>query len=773
MSSFSDYLRRNWDYPSLAVIAAYATLSIKTFYRPGILIGWDHPNYINQAWLTLKYLLPKGRLLGWDPLNQYGWPLNQFYYCGPHSYVALLAYVLLNFMDFYTIYKLALNIVYVSYALAIYIYVRALTSDRIGAVVAALLAVTVFPGESAWLDAGLRQIYEVGMWGQSMGMVLSFSALALMIRTVDLDLGLKWFTVCIWAAFFSASAMITHPMVFYSLAVSIAVLVVMRILSLNSRILWRTVLDYGLIVCFTVAFSAFWFIPMLKYNKTYHNLVWNIKWEIGKWALINIMETFKPYTWLMMSLALLAIPLRAWIWARSVKTGLMGKLGIVFLLLGFSIFTTSLIAVNPSVLLLATPFLLASYIVYKDDCYHPLISSVLLLWIGAGYESFRIGWMDLTSVIPFHDELAFGKCVALARYTLIALAGIGFSRILHILKDFGKGKAIKPISFILCATLTLTLICMSLSSQLETTDIAYPVNRRIVFLLSVDYSLPVRVDELIEWIQDSGKSNTYILIQDTLGVINPPSHYVYLASSMSSNPTIGGIYGTRYITDPIANTEGNRILSIDANRLANDLEKLDVLARELGITYVAVINPSLKNSLKQNGYVRVFSNSLFEVFRMKTFNPIVSIENSTATIRILNYTVDSVVLEFRGAKIDDRVKVRMVYYPELNVKVNGRPTTVLPYYPQNLLKILGVKVPFMEIALPSTNGVLTITYEPDPIPYTVSITVLFFSLAVTAICSIREAVKILHFLFRRGCKWRSIGVHLTSILINHLHRAAL
>lgn len=748
MSSFSDHLKKNWDYPLLTIIVVYATLSIKTFYRPGILIGWDHPNYINQAWLTLKYLLPKGRLLGWDPLNQYGWPLNQFYYCGPHSYIALLAYGLLNFMDFYTIYKLALNVVYVSYALSIYVYVRALTADRIGAVVAALLAVTVFPGESAWLDAGLRQIYEVGMWGQSMGIVLSFAALTLMIRTVDLDLGLKWLTVCIWAAFFSTSAMVTHPMVFYSLAISIAVLMVMRILSLNARILWRTILDYGLIVCFTVAFSAFWLIPMLKYNKTYHNLVWNIKWDVGKWALIDIVETFKPYTLFMMLLALLAIPLRIWIWTRSVKIGFREKLGIVFLLLGFSIFTASLVTANPSILLLATPFLLVSYIVYKDDCYHPLISSILLIWMGAGYESFRIGWVDLTMVVPFHEELAFGKCVALARYMLIALASVGFSRIIYILRDFGRKKNIKSTSVILRTILTLTLICISLSSQLETTDIAYTMNRRIVFSLSIDYSLPARADELIEWIQDSGKSNTYILIQDTLGVINPPSHYVYLASLMSNNPTIGGIYGTRYITDPIANTEGGRILSMDANILANDLERLDVLARELGVTYIAVINPSLKNSLKQNGYVRVFSNGLFEVFRMKTFNPIVSIENSTATVRILNYTVDNVVLEFRGAKVDGRVRIRMVYYPELNVKVNGRPTTVIPYYPPNLSKILGVRVSFMEILLPSTNGVITITYEPDPIPYFVSLTTLVFSLTVTAICLIGETVKALRLLFK-------------------------
>ncbi len=741
MNVFSGFLKKNWDYISLAVIAVYATLSIKTFYRPGIPIGWDHPNYINQAWFTLKHLLPKGRLLGWDPLNQYGWPLNQFYYCGPHSYVALLAHGLLNFMDFYTIYKLALNIVYVSYALSVYVYVRALTADRVGATVAALLAVTVFPGEGAWLDAGLRQIYEIGMWGQSMGIVLSFTALALMIRTVDLDLGLKWLVVCIWAAFFSAATMLTHPMVFYSLAISMAVLMAMRILSLNARIFWRTVLDFTLIVCFTLAFSAFWLIPMLKYNRMYHNLVWNIKWDVGKWAIIDVLETFKPYTWLIIPSALSAILTRIWVWTRAIKTGLKGKLGIVSLIVGFSIFAISLVTVNPSTILLATPFLLAGYTAYKDDCYHPLISSILLLWVGAGYESFRIGWMDLTRVIPFYEELAFGKCVALARYMLISLASIGFSRIAYILKKTCMKKSNKATSIMLCSILALMLIGMSLSSQLETTDIAYPINNRMVFPLSIDYSLSARVDELIDWIQYSGRSNTYILIQDTLGVVNPPSHYVYLASLMSNTPTIGGIYGTRYITDPIANTEGDRILSMGANTLADDLEKLEVLARELGITYVAVINPSLKNALKQNGYLKVFSNGLFEVFRMKTFNPIASIENSTATVRILNYTVDNVVLEFRGAKVDDRLRVRMVYYPELSVKVNGRPVTVIPYYPPNLSKAIGVRVPFMEILLPSMSGVVTITYEPDVIPYTMSLATLIFSLAVTSILFLRRAVK--------------------------------
>ncbi len=741
MSVLSNFLRKNWDYLSLAAIIAYATLSIKTFYRPGIPIGWDHPNYINQAWFTLRYLLPKGRLLGWDPLNQYGWPLNQFYYCGPHSYVALLAYSLLNFTDFYTIYKLALNIVYVSYAPSIYVYVRALTADRTGAVVATLLAVTVFPGESAWLDAGLRQIYEVGMWGQSMGIVFSFVALALMTRTVDLDLGLKWLVACIWAAFFSSTTMVTHPMVFYSLAISIAVLITMRVLSLNARIFWRTVLDYTLIICFTLAFSAFWLIPMLKYNRMYHNLVWNIKWDVGKRAIIDILETFKPYSWLIIPLALLPIPIRVLVYTRAVKTGLKEKLGIVSLIMGFSIFAASLVTVNPSTILLAIPFLLAGYTVYKDECYHPLISSILLLWIGAGYESFRIGWVDLTRVIPFHEELAFGKCVALARYMLISLASIGFSRMTYILKKTCMKKFSRTASIMLCSISALILIGASLSSQLETTDIAYPVNGRVVFQLSIDYSLSAKVDELIDWIQHSSKSNTYILIQDTLGVVNPPSHYVYLVSLMSNVPTIGGIYGTRYITDPIANTEGNRILSIGANMLANDLEKLDVLARELGITYIAVIDPSLKNALNRNGYLKVFSNDLFEVFRMKTFNPIASIENSTATVRVLNYTVDNVVLEFRGAKVNDRLRVRMVYYPELSVKVNGRPVTVIPYYPPNLSKTIGVRVPFMEILLPSMNGIVRITYEPDVISHTTSLATLIFSLAVTSILFLRRAVK--------------------------------
>ncbi len=751
MSRFNNLLKKNWDYLSLTIIAFYATLSIKTFYRPGILIGWDHPNYINQAWLTLKYLLPKGRLLGWDPLNQYGWPLNQFYYCGPHSYVAILAYGLLKFVDFYTVYKLALNIVYVAYVPAVYIYVRALTADRVGAVAAALIAVTVFPGESAWLDAGIKQIYEVGMWGQSMGIVLSFVALALIIHTLDLDLGFKWLVICIWAAFFSASTMVTHPMVFYSLAISIAVLMVMRILSLNARILWRAFLDYGLIACFTIVFSSFWLIPMMKYNKIYHNLIWNIKWEIGKWALIDILETFKPYTWLIISLALLVIPLRIWIFTRTARIGLKEKLGVVSLTLGYIVFSISLTTVNPSVLILAVPFLIVGYIVYKDDCYHPLISSILLLWIGAGYESFRIGWVDLTRIIPFHSELAFGKCVASARYMLIALAGVGFSRAIYALKSLLRRKSNASVNNKLCSVLALILICMSLSAQLETTDIAHPLNRRIVFPLSYDYSLPSRVEELIGWIQSSDKSNTYILIQDTLGVVNPPSHYVYLASLMSNTPTIGGIYGTRYITNPIANTEGNRILSIEADALANDLEKLEILAKELGVTYIAVINPSLRSTLKQSGYVKVFSNSLFEVFRMKSFNPIASIENSTAAIRILNYTVDTIVLEFKGAKPDDKLKIRMVYYPELEVKVNGRPTTVVPYYPSNLMKMLGVKVPFIEVFLPSGSGIVTITYTPDLTQYAISLTMLIFSLAVTVVYSIGKILKIPRF-YKRSRK---------------------
>lgn len=138
-------------------------------------------------------------------------------------------------MEFYTVYKLALNLVYISYAPAMYIYVKALTGDRIGAVAAALLSVTVFPGENPWLDAELRQMYEIGMWGQSMGLVLSLVTSGLAVYMVDLDIGFKWLVTGIWASFFSAATMVTHPMVFYALVVSLIVLMTMRTSVLNLR----------------------------------------------------------------------------------------------------------------------------------------------------------------------------------------------------------------------------------------------------------------------------------------------------------------------------------------------------------------------------------------------------------------------------------------------------------------------------------------------------------------------------------------------------------
>lgn len=753
-------VKRYWDYMALALIMAYATLSVKTFYRPGIPIGWDHPNYINQAWFTFEYLLPEGRLLGWSPLNQFGWPLNQFYYCGPHTFVACLAYLLLGIMDFYTVYKLALNLVYISYAPAVYIYVRALTGDKVAAVAAALLSVTVFPGENPWLDAGLRQIYEIGMWGQSMGVVLSLVAGGLAVYMVDLDIGFRWLVTGMWASFFSAAAMVTHPMMFYAFVVSLAVLMAMRASLLNPRIVLRRVLDFLFIACLTAAFAAFWLIPMFRYNGTYHNLTWRIKWDIGRWALEDILTSFRPYTWLVMLLSVSAIPSRLWTLTKVVESMRLRAVGAGFLALGLTTFILSLPALSPHTLPLAALLMALGYLVHRDEAYHPLLSATVLLWIGAGPDSlrFKVGAseIDFAGVIPFSEQLAFGKCVALARCMIIALTGIGFSRIIQLLNAYcAKKPRARPKVVVICLLLALTLVSASLSSQIETTDIAYPLNGRLVFILSGDYSLPAEVDELIAWILRTGKMNTYVLVQDTLGVVDPPSHYVYLASMVTESPVIGGIYGTRYITDPLANTEGGRIFSIRTDELARELGFLEAAARELGITYIAVIDPELRSSLIRHGYRPLFRNSLYEVFRTRTFNPIVSIENPKATLRVLEYGVNRIVIEFRGAKYGDVVRVRMLYYPDLEVKLNGRPVAAVEYYPSAIEKKLGLRIPFIEIMLPGGSGVITITYKPDTVSYTTSLVTFISALAATAVYLARGLWRVVRLRSTRGV-WRWI-----------------
>ena len=754
-----ELVKRYWDYMALALIVVYATLSVKTFYRPGIPIGWDHPNYINQAWFTFEYLLPEGRLLGWSPLNQFGWPLNQFYYCGPHTFVACLAYLLMGFIDFYTVYKLALNIVYASYAPAMYVYVRALTGDRVAAVAAALLSVTVFPGENPWLDAGLRQIYEIGMWGQSMGVVLSLVATGLAVYMVDLDLGFRWLVTGIWASFFSAATMVTHPMVFYGFVVSLAVLMAMRASTLNLRVAFRRVLDFLLIACLTAAFTAFWLIPMLRYNGAYHNLTWKIKWDVGRWALRDILSSFQPYTWLVIPLSFSAVPFRLWTLVKTTESLRTRTLGAGFLFLGLTTFLSSLLTLTPHTLLSAALLLALGYLVHRDEGYHPLISATVLLWIGAGPESlkFRIGTseIDFTRVIPFYEQLAFGKCVALARCMIIALTGIGFSRLIQLLNAYGDRRPRARLrATMLCFLLGLILVSASLSSQVETTDIAYPLKDRLVFALSEDYSLPAEVDELITWVLRACKTNTYVLIQDTLGVVDPPSHYVYLTSMVTGTPVIGGIYGTRYITDPIANTEERRILSVETGKLAGDLGFLETAARELGITYIAVIDPVLRNSLRRHGYRPLFRNSLYEVFRTRTFNPIASIENPKAALRVLEYDVDRIVIEFRGTKYGDVLRVRMLYYPDLDIRLNGRPVAAVEYYPSILERRLGLRIPFIEVMLPGGSGVVTITYKPDMVSYTTSLATLAIALAATAVYLTRRLWSVVSLRLTRGVeKW--------------------
>ncbi|MEM0043100.1 MAG: hypothetical protein QXO64_01780 [Thermofilaceae archaeon] len=721
---------------ALGAVLMFGIASVKTFFRDGIPPGWDHPPHLVCSYLTSRYFFP--RILGWDPYNNFGWVFNQFYNPGAYLLVALIDRAFAGIIDILVAYKIALVVTYLLPAVGAYALAKALGSGYTGATLAALLSLLILPGESEWLDAGLKQLYYIGMWPHRLGIGLALLALAAYWSALG-KRGAAWLQRVSLASLLGAGAVLSHVMTGASLliaeTIAAAAHTVRRVMLAEGagrkRVLAASRGGLHVLVTFlatvagTFGLLAFWLVPLLLTNATYHSLP-TISWYTGPWGFLHFLSSLGmlPLAFTAVSLllsgltvkrALLPLTLTAVIssillWLIGALFPYDGYLGLRLLVAALFLLIVSSLSQMPG------PAMLLS------------ITSVLLT-IATGPDTYRfqvLWWsIDLNRILPFSEWYAYYKFAGLARYLALTVAALGLSAVLE--RAYAASKRLKGSAAQLAlggfGLSLLLLVWALLGSHIAQTDIYYPFSDTLRFKMDTDFPGIADMVDVMEWVRSNVPDNTYVFYLDTLWKLGdwsrlPVSHYFYLSSMITGVPQVGGGFGTRYITQPIANTEADHLLGQPIEWLVRNPERVYEMAKQLGISYFVIFDNRLSSSLRARPelFEDVYRRGSFHVFRTTTFNPIVSIDEG----EIVSVTIrpNSIVVRYRAGNAT-LVRVRQVYFPGWTAYVNGQPVHVESYYPEIPTYvwvpgdgvITNYRVPFIKVAVPSGENTLHLQYE--------------------------------------------------------------
>ncbi len=722
---------------ALLAVLLFALSSVKTFFREGIPPGWDHPPHLVCSYLTSEFFLPQLTILGWDPYNNFGWVFNQFYNPGAYLLVAVIRYASFKLLDIVLSYKLALIITYVLPAVGAFCLAKAMGGGVPAAALAALLSVVVTPQESVWLDAGLKQLYYIGMWPHRLG--IGFALLALAAEWSALSgRGWKRLRRASASALLGAAAVLSHLMTGIALLMAEALVAVIfalkrflhregglkvKVISAMPALVWDGV-AFVTSVGGALGLIAFWVVPLSLTNWEYHNLP-TITWRTGPWGVRAFLGSLGPLV-----LALFAISIAAscastrrehapvlavsassalFMWIVSAASPFDGYLGL-------RLVSASALFALAAVLSERPPAALAS-----------VVSVLLLVATGPDSFKFRVLWwdVDLAKALPLSEGYAYYKFAGLARYLAFTAAALGAATLLG--KAYSLVRRLKgseaQLGYLGVGVAALLLVAVIAESHFRLTDFYYPYSETLIFKMDTDFPGIAKLVKIMEWVRANVPENTYVFYQDTLWKLGdwnylPVSHYFYLSSILTGKPQIGGGFGTRYITHPLANTETDHLLGQPISWLAQRPERVYELARELGISYFVLFDKSLIAALKSRPdlFEEVYAEPPFHVFKTSTFNAIVDI-TSGEVLRV-KLEPNRIVVVYKADR-DAIVRIRQVFYPGWRAFVAGREVPVGRYYPgiPSYVWVPGdgvianYRVPFIEVRVPPGTHALLLRYS--------------------------------------------------------------
>ncbi|MCX8180768.1 MAG: hypothetical protein N3E41_05290 [Thermofilaceae archaeon] len=749
----------------LSALTVFAVASVKTFFREGLPPGWDHPPHLVCSYLTSEYFLPQLTILGWDPYNNFGWVFNQFYNPGAYILVAIIRKI--TFVDIVLAYKLALVFTYVLPAFGAYLLAKVISGGILAPSLSALLTLIVMPQESEWLDAGLKQMYYIGMWPQRLGIGFSLLSLAFFWKTFQ-NKGISRFQLASAAAFLCSAAILSHLMTGLALLASFFIIASLHLLRVFLNVedkevkklkevvstLFVILSMLTFIVCVALGLISFWIVPLSFTNSEYHNLP-TITWYMGPGGVQAFLGSLGSLT---IALAVVSVLISTF----STKnrfflvsiTATVAAL-VLWMLAAFSPYD-GYVGLR---LILASIFLLLASATSKEPAPAGFMSVVLVLLViatGPDSLSFRvILWnINLNDLLPFSGSYAYYKFSGLARYLVFVIAAIGMAKPLE--KAYHRIRSLREselqVGYIAVGVVLLLFLSTLIAPHLQMTDFHYPYVEGLHYKMDLDFPEVVKMQKVMEWVKNNVPENTYVFYQDTLWKLGdwvnlPVSHYFYLSSMISGIPQVGGGYGTRYLTHPLANTETDHLLGQPISWLTQNPERIYTLAAELGISYLVVFDPALVQALQTlpDHFREVYAIPPFYIFQTTTFNSIVTVDEG----EILDVEIkpNRISVRYRAPN-STIIRVRQVFYPGWEAFAGDLSLSIRPYYPKipsyvwvpGNGVIANYKVPFIELNVPAGENTLVLSYKLNTWGDKVSLFVLVLILTLNIYLLIRDKI---------------------------------
>ncbi|MBO3801696.1 MAG: hypothetical protein QW314_07720 [Thermoproteota archaeon] len=734
-----EFTKNHFEIFSLLFLFLYTFLSVKTIFLKGMIPGWDNPVHYVNAYLTALYMFPKLNILEWDPFNEFGWVFNLYYNPGMSVFVSFIYYLFFRSIDFLLAYKIAFFLAYFLLAPAVYMFVHALTEDKIAAIVSSLLSITTFVEESTWFDAGLKQMYYIGMWPERLGMVFAFFSVAFLAYSFASKSLPKVLLLTGMSALMFFMAVLTHVMMGISAAYMATLLwfflsikLLKEVFSIKQKGLLKNfivletppLLKFASAGFLSLGMAAFWMLPLFQTLSTYHSFP-AITWSTGP-SIFG--EIFTSFPWYLLIFYCIGAFSYVFVQGKISYPSITSSTVILFLqVITLASLNDGYVGLRLIIAVIVSLILLLS----SDDLFvsFSLALISLLGFLATGPDTYVVFLgpiqLNLLNILPFARNFGYSKFSAPARILVLSLSALGFSRLSRKLYSLSKASSFSVVYSVVVGLLAFLIINSSLNAQLQTTDLLYPWNKEKVFKLTSDYPGFNKVDDLINWTKLNVPNNTYILFQDTLDLgdnVNfQTSHYIYVATITLDRPSIGGCFGTNYITNPYANSEGGYLLGFEINKFIEDKNLLLNLMNELGISYVAIFDSNLINVLNTSNDFRLeYYNGLYAVFRKVNLSDIVFIEGQ-GKVDFVNFSIDHIKIKVSQVLSNDSyLIIRQVNFPGFMAEVNGKPVPISTYYPKlpNAIinwhwvqPVYNWRIPFIKIKLPINSSEVMLDFE--------------------------------------------------------------
>ncbi|MEM2794315.1 MAG: hypothetical protein QXY49_00515, partial [Thermofilaceae archaeon] len=603
---------------TLFSITALSLFSVRTVAVGGEIAGWDHSFHYTNAYLIYYFFLPDGSPLGYDPWHMLGWSPNLYYNLGTSLFVTLSYSFLSPLLDMKSVYSLCVALSYALLAPATFILVYAMTGSYTTGLIAALISVAVFDEEDSWISAGWRQVHYIAMWPQRWGIVTGISALGLFILALRYKRAGVWeFLLASLAALLLAWATLSHVVMG---AATLILMLVAAVFKLAEDIIVRgkrEALNHIYLLLFTIMLSfglmAFWAVPLLETNQEFHGL-YTLTWELGVGVIGTITSSYPFYFNLL-------VPLGP---ALSLFKQREKKASIWALYAGWLLFTLTVLFASRVIpgnmigsLSIYTMLLaLALYLKTRGGLAHILLptSATLLLWLATGPSTYVVNLLGLPldlRKLPLVEWLGYGKFAGYARYIFLAYYSVTVSSLASWAVDHLKSESdsrtpeLRTVALLLLSLIVAGFLGPVLQSFPKNTDLLGSSESKKFWLIE-EFPLYQNVSLFVNSLSLLGiEDNTYLLVQDLSDNFADWStfchnHFVYEFPLYIGKPVIGGIVWTRYVTQPISTTEYSRMFSMDNAYWAENIEIFYSQLKELGISYVAVFDSRLKDSLKKS-----------------------------------------------------------------------------------------------------------------------------------------------------------------------------